>query len=210
MEISRLDAGVESVRAESVDVGALVVGAVRSRGWDGQVRLDATSVRVTSDPRRLERIVVNLVDNALTHGGSGVTVHVGRDGSGAVVEVADRGPGIAPEHLEHLFDRFYKADPSRAGHGTGLGLAIAQENARLLGTTIEAWSEPGHGTRFTLKLALVTEPLHEDDEVVAGTSRRMSPHEGAPRPGARSSLRPRSPPSNPPVVIDGPRGATPQ
>ncbi len=168
MEISRLDSGVESVRAESVDVGALVVGAVRSRGWDGQVRLDATSVRVTSDPRRLERIVVNLVDNALTHGGSGVTVHVGRDGSGAVVEVADRGPGIAPEHLEHLFDRFYKADPSRAGHGTGLGLAIAQENARLLGTTIEAWSEPGHGTRFTLKLALVTEPLHEDDEVVAG------------------------------------------
>ena len=170
MEISRLDSGVESVRAESVDVGALVVGAVRSRGWDGQVRLDATSVRVTSDPRRLERIVVNLVDNALTHGGSGVTVHVGRDGSGAVVEVADRGPGIAPEHLEQLFDRFYKADPSRAGHGTGLGLAIAQENARLLGTTIEAWSEPGHGTRFTLKLALVTEPLHEDDEVVAGTA----------------------------------------
>ena len=167
MEISRLDAGVESVRAESVDVGALVVGAVRSRGWDGQVRLDATSVRVTSDPRRLERIVVNLVDNALTHGGSGVTVHVGRDGSGAVVEVADRGPGIASEHLAHLFDRFYKADPSRAGHGTGLGLAIAQENARLLGTTIEAWSEPGQGTRFTLKLALVTEPLHGDDEVVA-------------------------------------------
>src|SRR3954469_17377515 len=124
MEISRLDAGAESVHAESVDVGALVVGAVRSRGWDGQVRLDVTSVRVTSDPRRLERIVVNLVDNALTHGGRGVTVHVGRDGSGAVVEVADRGPGITPEHLAHLFDRFYKADSSRAGHGTGLGLAI--------------------------------------------------------------------------------------
>ena len=81
--------------------------------------------------------------------------------------MADRGPGIAPEHLAHLFDRFYKADPSRAGHGTGLGLAIAQENARLLGTTIEAWSEPGQGTCFTLKLALVTEPLHGDDEVVA-------------------------------------------
>jgi signal transduction histidine kinase len=167
MEISRLDAGAENVRAESVDVGALVVGAVRSRGWDGQVRLDATSVRVTSDPRRLERIVVNLVDNALTHGGKGVTVRVGRDGSGAVVEVADRGPGIAPEHLTHLFDRFYKADPSRTGSGTGLGLAIAQENARLLGTKIEASSEPGHGTRFTFKLALVTEPLHEDDSAVA-------------------------------------------
>jgi two-component system sensor histidine kinase MtrB len=167
MEISRLDAGAESVRSESVDVGALVAGALRSRGWDGQVRLDATSVRVTSDPRRLERIVVNLVDNALTHGGKGVTVHVGRDGHGVIVEVADRGPGIALEHLAHLFDRFYKADPSRTGSGTGLGLAIAQENARLLGTSIDAWSEPGEGTRFTLRLALVAEPLHEDDGAVA-------------------------------------------
>jgi signal transduction histidine kinase len=166
MEISRLDAGVENVRAESIDVGALVVGAVRSRGWDGRVRLDATSVRVTSDPRRLERIVVNLVDNALTHGGGAVSVHVGRDGSGVLVEVADRGQGIAPEHLSHLFDRFYKADPSRTGQGTGLGLAIAQENARLLGTRIEAESEPGLGTRFTFRLPLVAEPLPEDDEVV--------------------------------------------
>jgi two-component system sensor histidine kinase MtrB len=167
MEISRLDAGVESVRAESVDVGALVAGAVRSRGWDGQVRIDATSVRVTSDPRRLERIVVNLVDNALTHGGKGVTVHVGRDGSGALVEVADRGPGVPPEHLAHLFERFYKADPSRTGSGTGLGLAIAQENAHLLGTRIDASSEPGLGTRFRFKVGLVTEPLPEDDGAVA-------------------------------------------
>jgi signal transduction histidine kinase len=167
MEISRLDAGVESVRTDSVDVGALVSGAVRSRGWDGQVRLDAPGIRITTDPRRLERIVVNLVDNALTHGGRGVSVRVGRDGSGAVVEVADRGPGIAPEHLAHLFDRFYKADPSRSGRGTGLGLAIAQENARLLGTEIEVSSEPGAGTRFTIRLGLVAEPLHEDDGLVS-------------------------------------------
>jgi signal transduction histidine kinase len=168
MEISRLDAGAESVRAESIDLGALVTGAVRSQGWDGQVRLDATSVRVTSDPRRLERIVVNLVDNALTHGGRGVSVAVRRDGSGAVVEVADRGPGIEPDHLAHLFERFYKADPSRSGRGTGLGLAIAQENARLLGTRIEVWSEPGRGTRFTLRLGVVAEPLRGEDAVVSG------------------------------------------
>jgi signal transduction histidine kinase len=167
MEISRLDAGAESVRAESIDLGALVTGAVRSQGWDGQVRLDATSVRVTSDPRRLERIVVNLVDNALTHGGRGVSVAVRRDGSGAVVEVADRGPGIEPDHLAHLFERFYKADPSRSGRGTGLGLAIAQENARLLGTRIEVWSEPGRGTRFTLRLGVVAEPLRGEDAVVS-------------------------------------------
>lgn len=97
-------------------------------------------------------------------------VRVGRDGSGAVVVVADGGPGIAPEHLGHLFDRFYKADPSRTGRGTGLGLAIAQENARLLGTAIEVWSEPGHGTRFTLELGFVAEPLHGEDGPVSETS----------------------------------------
>jgi signal transduction histidine kinase len=85
-------------------------------------------------------------------------VRVGRDGVGAFVEVADRGHGIAPEDLPHLFDRFYKTDPSRTGHGSGLGLAIALDNARLLGGDIDVWSEVGRGTRFTLRLP-VTEPL---------------------------------------------------
>jgi two-component system sensor histidine kinase MtrB len=79
-------------------------------------------------------------------------VRVGRDGEHAFLEVADHGPGISPEHLPHLFERFYKADPARSGPGSGLGLAIAQENARLLGGEIEVWSEPGKGTRFTLSL----------------------------------------------------------
>jgi two-component system sensor histidine kinase MtrB len=170
MEISRLDAGAESVRVESVDIGALVAGAVRSRGWERQVRLDVTSVRVTTDPRRLEWIVANLVDNALVHGGRGVAVRAARNGAGAVIEVADRGPGIEPGHLAHLFDRFYKADPSRSSRGTGLGLAIAQENARLIGTEIQVSSEPGRGTRFTLQLALVAEPLQTDDGAVSSVS----------------------------------------
>lgn len=152
MEISRFDAGRESVQAESVDLGALTRAAVRARGWDDQVRLDAEDVVITSDPRRLEGIVANLVGNALDHGGSGVAVRVGRESAGAFVEVADDGPGIAAEHLPHLFERFYKADPARSGAGTGLGLAIAQENARLLGGRIEVWSEVGKGTRFTLRL----------------------------------------------------------
>jgi two-component system sensor histidine kinase MtrB len=79
-------------------------------------------------------------------------VRVGRDDGRPFVEVADKGPGIPPEHLPHLFERFYKADPSRSGGGTGLGLAIAQENARLLGGRIEVWSELGQGSRFTLRL----------------------------------------------------------
>ena len=152
MEISRLDAGAEAVQPEATDLAEAVAAVMRGRGWDGRVQLDAEKTIVTTDPRRLERIVANLVGNALEHGGDGVTVRVGRDGEHAFVEVVDQGPGIPPEHVPHLFERFYKADPARSGPGSGLGLAIAHENARLLGGEIEVCSEPGRGTRFTLRL----------------------------------------------------------
>ena len=152
MEISRLDAGAEAVQPEAVDLASATAAILRARGWEGRVRLDAEKTIVTADPRRLERIVANLVGNALEHGGDGVTVRVGRDATRAFVEVADQGPGIPPEHLSHLFERFYKADPARSSPGSGLGLAIAQENARLLGGEIQVWSEPGEGARFTLRL----------------------------------------------------------
>jgi signal transduction histidine kinase len=87
---------------------------------------------------------------------------VGRDGIGAFVEVTDHGPGIRREDLPHVFDRFYKTDPSRATPGSGLGLAIALENARLLGGDINVWSEVGTGTRFTLRLP-VTKPLQDGE-----------------------------------------------
>jgi two-component system sensor histidine kinase MtrB len=148
MEISRFDAGAESVHTEEVDVAALVRAAVRARGWDDRVRLEGDGLRVTSDPRRLERIVGNLVDNALEHGGSSVSVRISEN----EIEVADDGPGIPSEHLPHVFERFYKVDASRSGVGTGLGLAIARENAILLGGELEVASEPGQGTRFTLRL----------------------------------------------------------
>jgi signal transduction histidine kinase len=152
MEISRLDAGTQPVRPERLDLGSLVSSAVRARRWSERVRLETEEVVLTSDPRRLERIVANLVGNALEHGGRDVAVRVGRDGVGAFVEVSDSGPGIAREDLPHLFDRFYKVDLARAGRGTGLGLAIALENARLLGGDIAVSSEPGAGSRFTLRL----------------------------------------------------------
>jgi signal transduction histidine kinase len=167
MEISRLDAGTQPVRWEPVDLASLVGTALRARGWDQRVRLDTEEVVTRSDPRRLERIVANLIGNALEHGGREVSVRVGRDGIGAFVEVADRGRGIAPTDVPHLFDRFYKADPSRAGPGSGLGLAIALENARLLGGDIDVWSELGSGTRFTLRLP-VTEPLQGGEGAVSG------------------------------------------
>ncbi len=155
MEISRFDAGRQTVRAEPLDLGSLVEATVRSRGWKDRVAVDATGVVVVSDRRRLERIVANLVGNAVEHGGRGIAIRVGRDGVGAFVEVSDRGSGIRPEDLPHLFERFYKADRSRSGPGSGLGLAIAMENARLLGGDIEVASEQGVGSRFTLRLPAV-------------------------------------------------------
>ncbi len=177
MEISRFDAGREAVRVEPVDVGSLVEAAVRARGWESRVSVQASPLILETDRRRLERIVANLVGNALEHGGGRAAVRVGRDAVGAFVEVSDRGPGIAPEHLPRLFDRFYKADPSRSSPGSGLGLGIAMENARLLGGDIAVWSEVGVGSRFTLRLPLkrvadapegVTQPLPTGEDAVSG------------------------------------------
>jgi signal transduction histidine kinase len=161
MEVSRLDSGAEAVRLEPLDLRSLVEAIANDRG---STDITGEDVRLASDRRRLERIVGNLVSNAVEHGG-GAHVRVGREGAWALVEVADRGPGIPAEHLPHLFDRFYKADPARAGSGSGLGLAIARENARLLGGDIEVESRPGE-TRFTLRLP-VTESLPEGDGAVS-------------------------------------------
>jgi two-component system, OmpR family, sensor histidine kinase MtrB len=174
MEISRFDAGRESIEVESVDLLALIRAAIRSRGWDQMVELSGDDVVLSSDRRRLERIVANLMGNALEHGGGRCRVNVGVNGQRAFVEVTDRGQGIPSEHLVHLFDRFYKADPSRVGTGSGLGLAIAMENAKLLGGDIEVWSEVGTGSRFTLLLPVM--------EVLPGRARDVSP---LPEPGAR-------------------------
>jgi signal transduction histidine kinase len=171
MEISRLDAGQGAVRLEPVDLASLVDATIRARGWTDRVRVQGAAAVVGSDRRRLEQIVANLVGNALEHGGRNVGVRTGADDAGAYVEVEDRGGGMTPEHLERIFDRFYKADPSRAGSGSGLGLAIALENARLLGGDIEVWSERGRGSRFTLRLPpslAVAKPLQNGHGPVSG------------------------------------------
>jgi two-component system, OmpR family, sensor histidine kinase MtrB len=166
MEISRFDAGRESVQAEPVDVEALIGAILRARGWDGRVRVESDGAILSTDRRRLERIVANLVGNAVEHAGAEVRVRVGSGGKRAYIEVVDSGPGVASEHLPHLFERFYKADPARSRGGSGLGLAIAMENARLLGGDIEVRSELGVGTAFRLVLP-VTEPLHPGEGGVA-------------------------------------------
>jgi two-component system sensor histidine kinase MtrB len=152
MELSRLDAGQEEVSVRPVDVAAVARAIIDTRGWHDRVELIGEPVMVTTDPRRLERILANLFANAVEHGGRAVRVVVSAETARALVRVNDRGAGIPPEHLARLFDRFYKADPARSGAGSGLGLAIAWENARLLGADLRLWSKVGIGTEVRLTL----------------------------------------------------------
>jgi two-component system sensor histidine kinase MtrB len=154
MEISRLDAGSEPILHRLVDVRSVVAALISARGWQGRVAVDGGPLTLTTDPRRIERILANLVGNAVEHSGRDVVVRTGTDGADGCVEVADAGPGIPPEHLPHVFERFYKADSARAGLGSGLGLAIALENATLLGGTISVSSDVEGGSVFRLTLPL--------------------------------------------------------
>ena len=108
------------------------------------------------DPDRLRELLDNLLDNAVryTPAGGKVTVSVSRAGSSAQLIVDDTGVGIPPEHLERIFDRFYRVDParSRATGGTGLGLAIVKHVAESLGGRVHAESKPGRGSRFVVTL----------------------------------------------------------
>lgn len=183
LEISRLDARAVETLMKPVEIGTFLGQLIRAHGWSETVRIvipglsearggpEALSLGgpvAQADRRRLERILVNLVENALQHGAAPVTIEVrsgsvGPGGTGRAdspatqpvvqVLVTDSGHGIAPEHLPHVFDRFYKADPSRStGRGSGLGLAIARENARLLGGELTATNAPTGGACFVLTL----------------------------------------------------------
>jgi two-component system sensor histidine kinase MtrB len=154
MEISRLDAGSEPVQRRPADLQAIAAALIAARGWEDTVSIDSEPLTVTTDPRRVQRILTNLLENAMEHSGRAVTVRIGQRGACGVVCVADGGPGIAPEHQPHVFERFYKTDSSRAGAGSGLGLAIALENARLLGGTIAVTSDVAAGSVFQLTLPL--------------------------------------------------------
>jgi signal transduction histidine kinase len=111
--------------------------------------------QVCADPHRLEQAVDNLVANALRYAPNGgrVTMRAVMNGDTIALKVADTGPGIPAEHLGHVFDRFYKADPSRAAtrEGSGLGLSIVRAIVERHGGTVGVTSEPGH-TEFTLQI----------------------------------------------------------
>ncbi|MGW1541283.1 ATP-binding protein [Streptomyces sp. NPDC002309] len=160
MEISRFDARAAELNADEVDVAETIRKTLQSRRWtDGRVRTELPDgIRARLDPRRFDVVVANLVGNALRHGGAPVTVRLRGEARSEgppvlITEVTDSGPGIRPEALPHIFDRFYKADAARTrSAGSGLGLAITLENVRLHGGTIRVGNLPGGGAVFTVEM----------------------------------------------------------
>ncbi|WP_425266199.1 ATP-binding protein [Amycolatopsis pretoriensis] len=161
IEISRFDAGRAELRREELDVAAAVTDSLTARGWapgsedseNSTVVADLPpGITAALDRRRLDIVVANLVGNALRHGAPPVEVVLRADGGAVVLTVTDHGPGIPAEVLPRVFDRFAKADTSRArSEGSGLGLSIARENARLHGGDVVA-ANTGTGARFELRL----------------------------------------------------------
>ena len=162
LEMSRYDAGAVDMDTEPTNLVRLVEDAIDSvatlsaaAGSDLRLLAPGGYFEAEVDARRIRRILQNLLGNAIDHGeGKPIVVYVDSDQSAVAIAVRDYGIGMTPEAMERVFDRFWRADPSRqrSTGGTGLGLAISLEDAALHGGWLEAWSEPGAGSCFRLTL----------------------------------------------------------
>jgi two-component system sensor histidine kinase MtrB len=180
LEISRFDAGFAMLDAEPTDLVPVVrrvvdrLHRVSARaGVPVELSVPDTPVIAEVDPRRVERILRNLVGNAVEHSeGRPVSVALGADESAVAVTVRDHGIGLRPGEEKLVFNRFWRADPSRARQtgGTGLGLSISLEDARLHGGWLEAWGAPGQGAQFRLTL-----PARAGDRLTSSPLRLVPP-----------------------------------
>jgi two-component system sensor histidine kinase MtrB len=170
LEISRFDAGAAALEADAIDLREVVRRVVG--GAEPLAERKGTRIRVVgdqqpliaeADARRVERVLRNLVVNAVEHGeGKDVVVKLAAAGGAVAIAVRDYGVGLKPGEATRVFSRFWRADPARARTtgGTGLGLSIALEDARLHGGWLQAWGEPGGGSQFRLTLPRTAdEPL---------------------------------------------------
>src|SRR5690606_11075192 len=165
LEISRYDAGAATLGLDSVDIRDVVLRAIADSEALAERHSTRFELRLPNEPcmaevdnRRVERILRNLLFNAIEHGeGKDVIVTVGADRDAVAVAVRDHGVGLRPGEENLVFDRFWRADPSRARTigGTGLGLAISREDAQLHGGWLQAWGAPGEGAQFRLSLPRV-------------------------------------------------------
>ena len=164
LALARADAEQEQLTFEEVDLGEFLGELAsdvdilcREKGLDftmGQME----NLIVRGDGTRLKGLFLNLLDNAIryTPGGGSVAVMLDRDGQTAVVTISDTGIGIPPEHITHIFERFYRVDKarSRADGGSGLGLAICRHIAESHGGRIEVESKVGEGSTFSVFLPI--------------------------------------------------------
>jgi two-component system, OmpR family, sensor histidine kinase MtrB len=181
LEISRYDAGAATLEADLVDVCDLVRRSAddaqqlaERKGSRIEFRLPATGCLAEVDRRRVERILRNILVNAVEHGdGKDVVVTAAIDSAAVAVSVRDYGVGLRPGEQQRVFERFWRADPARARTtgGTGLGLAISLEDALLHGGWLQAWGEPGKGSVFRLTLPRVV------GEDLAGSPLPLGPDE---------------------------------
>src|SRR6202012_967922 len=164
-ELPRHDAGVAELSVEAVDLRTTVNSALGNVGHlaedasiELQVEMPAEEVIAEVDPRRVERILRNLIANAIDHAEhKPVRIRMATDEDTVAVTVRDYGVGLRPGEEKLVFSRFWRSDPSRVRRsgGTGLGLAISVEDARRHKGRLEAWNEPGNGACFRLTLPLV-------------------------------------------------------
>jgi two-component system sensor histidine kinase MtrB len=162
LEISRFDAGAAVLDSEPVDLRTTVERVVEAaapltarRGSEVRLSLPARACMVDADARRIDRVLRNLVVNAVEHGeGRPVDITVAACADAVAVSVRDHGVGLRPGETSLVFNRFWRADPARARTigGTGLGLSIALEDVRLHGGWLQAWGAPGDGANFRMTL----------------------------------------------------------
>jgi signal transduction histidine kinase len=163
MDISEAETGVLQLRREPVSIRGLLEQAVELYEDVADVKRIAVTLEpgddltVSGAPDRLRQVFANLLDNAIkyTPEGGRVTLRTARDGGFAVTTVTDTGPGIAPGHLPRIWERLYRADASRSSRGLGLGLSLVKAYVEAHGGSVEATSQPGHGSTFTVRLPVV-------------------------------------------------------
>jgi signal transduction histidine kinase len=160
MDISEAETGVMKLSRERVDLAALLEDATelyRMVAEEKSVGLSlslAPKLTAEGDRGRLRQVFANILDNAVKYTPSGgrVSIEASERDGGVVVSVSDTGPGIPPEELPHIWERLYRGDKSRSQPGLGLGLSLVRAVLKAHGGSVEAVSEPGAGSRFTVFL----------------------------------------------------------
>jgi two-component system sensor histidine kinase MtrB len=170
LEISRFDAGVATLDAEPEDILQVIAHVIEGAapvaaeyGSEITLRAPAGGIVVEMDARRIDRILRNLILNAVEHGeGRPVNITVAANQTAVAVAVRDHGIGMTPAEAARVFDRFWRADPARARTtgGSGLGLSIAMEDTKLHNGWLQAWGKKGTGANFRL-----TVPLRQGEEI---------------------------------------------